>query len=127
MPSVKNLQSSVDPLVLGQSPQGKGVFKSPKSKLNELCQSLKFSSLKYQNQISENCIVVTVSITIEGQEIHCSYTSEQAVFTKKYIKQCEENAAEIAFTKLTRLYGICISSTPPQRTHEQSGKTALAG
>ena len=120
MPLVENLQSSVDPLVLGQSPQGKGGFKSPKSKLNELCQSLKFSSPIYQK--SEDDMVITVSITIEGQEVHYPYTSEQTMSTKKYIKQCEENAAEIAFTELTKLYGTCISNTPPQRTHEQSGK-----
>ena len=60
---------------------------------------MKFSSPIYK--ISENGLVVTVSITIEGQEVHYSYTSEQAMITKKHIKQCEENVAEIAFTALT--------------------------
>ena len=96
--------------------------KNPKSKLNEFCQSMKFSLPKYQ--ISENSFVVTVSITIEGRDVCYSYTSEQAMSTNKYIKQCEENAAEIAFTALTELYGTCMPKTPPQRGQsydQQSG------
>ena len=69
---------------------------------------MKFSSPIYQ--ISENGLVVTVCIMIEGQEVHYSYTSEQAMITKKHIKQCEENVAEIAFTALTKLYGTSAQS-----------------
>ena len=77
---------------------------------------MKFSSPIYQ--ISENGLVVTVSIMIEGQEVHYSYTSEQAMITKKHIKQCEENVAEIAFTALTELYG---TSTQSHSCDDQSG------
>ena len=123
---VKNLRSTGDPVVSAQSSLGKGGFKSSKSKLNELCQSMKFSLPKYQDQISVNgFVIVTVSIMIEGQDVCYSYTSEQAMSTKKYIKQCEENAAEIAFTKLTELYGTCISNMSQQCTHEQSGKNSF--
>ena len=78
---------------------------------------MKFSSPKYyQRQTPENHLVVTVSIMIEGQEVQYSYTSEQVSSTKKYIKQCEENVAEIAYTTLTELYGTSTSVMPPQRT-----------
>ena len=90
-------QSTVDPPP--PSPSRELSDKSTKSKLNEFCQSMKFSSPSYQ--ISENGLVVTVSIMIEGQEVQYSYTSEQAMITKKHIKQCKENVAEIAFTALT--------------------------
>ena len=93
-------QSTVDPVISPRPSLGREFSgKNPKSKLNELCQSMKFSSPSYQ--ISENDLVVTVSIMIEGREVQYSYTSEQAMITKKYIKQCEENVAEIAFTALT--------------------------
>ena len=109
-------QSTVGP---SHPTPGRELFaKNPKSKLNEFCQSMKFSSPIYQ--ISENGLVVTVSIMIEGQEVHYSYTSQQPMITKKHIKQCEENVAEIA---LTELYGTNI--TQPQHTQscdEQSGK-----
>ena len=55
---------------------------------------------------------------IEGQEVQYSYTSEQAMITKKHIKQCEENVAEIAFTALTELYG---TSTQSHSCDDQSG------
>ena len=117
---VKNLRSTGEHLVSAQSSLGKGDFKSPKSKLNELCQSMKFSPPKYQDQISDNGFVdVTVSIMIEGQDVCYSYTSEQAMSTKKYIKQCEENAAELAFKALTELYGTCL---PSEHTPTQLGK-----
>ena len=119
---VDNLQSAPDPVVLSQPSSVKEFLGNPKSKLNEFCQSKKFSSPKYQT--SEGGFVVTVSIIIEGQEIHYSYTSEQAMSTKKYTKQCEEMVAEIAFTALSKLYGTCISSTLPQSTancDDQSG------
>ena len=78
---------------------------------------MKFSSPKYcQSQTPENHLVVTVSIMIEGQEVQYSYTSEQVSSTKKYIKQCEENVAELAYTALTELYGTSTSVMPPQRT-----------
>ena len=76
--------------------------------------------------MSNGCLVVTVSIMIERQEVHYSYTSsdsEQVSPTKKYIKQCEECAAEIAFKALTELYGTDV--VPLQRVqsyHEPSGK-----
>jgi len=108
---------------------GKGFLKSLKSLLNEFCQSMKFSLPSYQNQRSENDFVVTtVSIRIEGQEVHYSYTSEEAVYTKKHIKQCEKSAAEIALIALTKLYGTSIPKIPPQCTQsydEQSGKQQL--
>ena len=117
-----NLQSAPDPAVLSQPSPVKEFLGNPKSKLNEFCQSKKFSSPKYQ--ISEGGFVVTVSIMIEGQEVHYSYTSKQAMSTKKYIKQCEEIVAEKAFTALNKLYGTCMSGTSPQSTascDEQSG------
>ena len=124
LPEDKNVHSSVDPpLASAQLPSGKDFSKSPKNRLQELCQSMRFSLPKY-NQTSEN--VVTVSIVIEGQEVPYSYTSQQALSTKKDIKQCEENAAAIAFKALTELYGTCASNIPPQQTtHEQSGKKQL--
>ena len=78
-----------------------------------------FSTKVYQDQISDNGFVVTVSIMIEGQEVHYSYTSEQTMSTKKYIKQCEENAAELAFKALTELYGTCV---PSEHTQTQLSK-----
>ena len=119
---VDNLQSSPDPAVLSRPSPVKEFLGNPKSKLNEFCQSKKFSSPKYQT--SEGGFVVTVSIMIEGQEVHYSYTSEQAMSTKKYIKQCEEMVAEKAFTALNKLYGTCMSGTSPQSTascDDQSG------
>ena len=114
-------QSTVDPVISPRPSLGREFSgKNPKSKLNELCQSMKLSSPIYQ--ISENGLVITVSIMIEGQKVHYSYTSEQAMLMKKHIKQCEENVAEIAFTVLTELYGI--NRAQPQRTQscdEQSG------
>ena len=119
----KNLQSTVDPIVLPQSPptQSKGDFRSPKNKLQELCQSMKFPLPNYQHQISEDgFVIVKVSIMIvERQEVQYSYTSEQAISTKKYIKQCEENVAEIAFAALTEQYGTCM---PSDHTSSQFGK-----
>ena len=89
--------------------------KNPKSKLNELCQSMKFPSPKYyQSQTSENHLVVTVSTIIKEKEVKYSYTSKQVSSTKKYIKQCEESAAEKAYTALTELYGTSTSVMPPQ-------------
>ena len=77
--------------------------------------------------MSNSFLVVTVSINIGGQEVTysytSSYTSELVRSTKKYIKQCEENVAEIAYKVLTELYGTnmmplqCIQSYP-----EPSGK-----
>ena len=127
MPSVpgdKNVRSSADlPSALAQSQPGKDISKSPKNKLQELCQSMRFSIPKY-NQTSESSIVV--SITIEGQEVCYRYTSEHTMSTRNYIKQCEENAAEKAFKALTELYGTCTSNIPAQQTtHEQSGKAAF--
>ena len=112
-------QSTVDP---PHPTPGRELFaKNPKSKLNEFCQSMKFSSPIYQ--ISENGLVITVSIMTEAQEVHYSYTSEQAMITKKHIKQCEENVAEIAFTALTELYGTNRTQPQPnQCCDEQPGK-----
>ena len=122
MQEVDNLQSTADPVVSSQPSPIKQFSRNPKSKLNEFCQSKKFSLPKYQT--SEDGFVVTVSIMIEGQEVHYSYASKQAMSTRKYTKQCEENAAEIALTALSKLYGTCISSTSPQSTascDDQSG------
>ena len=117
LPEDKNMQSSADlPLALAQSQPGKDISKSPKNKLQELCQSMRFSLPKY-NQTSESSIVV--SITIEGQEVCYHYTSEHTMSTRNYIKQCEENVAEIAFKALTKLYGTCI---PLEHTQSQLGK-----
>ena len=55
---------------------------------------------------------------IEGREVHYSYTNQQPMITKKYIKQCEESVAERAFTALTELYG---TSTLSQSCGYQSG------
>ena len=122
MQKVDNLQSTADPVISSRPSPIKENSRNPKSKLNEFCQSKKFSSPKYQT--SEDHFVVTVSIMIGGQDVCYSYTSEQAMLTKKDIKQCEEYVAEIAFTALTKLYGTCLSSTSPQRTQscdENSG------
>ena len=92
---------------------GKEFTKNPKSLLNEFCHSKKFSSPKYQYEISDNgLVVITISITIEEQEVQYCYTSEEAQSTKKYIKQCEENAAEIVFTTLNDRYRTTIPGTP---------------
>lgn len=97
--------------------------KNSKNKLQELCQSMKVPLPKYENQISVNgFVVVTVSIMVEGRENQYSYTSEQAMSTKKHIKQCEEIAAEKVLTELNR---TCVSIMPPQHakdSDEQSGK-----
>ena len=122
MQEVDNLQSTADPVVSSWPSPVKEFSRNSKSKLNEFCQSKKFSLPKYQ--ISEDGFVVTVSIMIEGQEVQYSYTSEQAMSTRKYTKQCEEMVAEKAFTALSKLYGTYISSTLPQSTascDEQSG------
>ena len=78
--------------------------------------------------MSNGFLVVTVSINIGGQEVTYSYTSsytdEQVRSTKKYIKQCEENTAEIAYKALTELYGTDVM--PLQRIQsypEPSGKS----
>ena len=118
------VNSSISPR---PSPPVNELSKNPKNQLQELCQSLKFPLPKYQNQMSENGIVVTVSITIEGHDVCYPYmTSEQAAIpTKKHIKHCEEKAAEIAFKALSELYGTCTSTMPPhqiQSSDEQSGK-----
>ena len=102
------------------------IFKSPKSKLNEWCQSMKFLSPKYyQSQTSDNYLVVTVSIMIEGQKVQYSYTSEQMNSTKKFIKECEENAAEIAYSALTELYETSASVVPPQHTQSYDEQTGI--
>ena len=85
---------------------------------------MRFPLPHYQSQISNGFLVVTVSIMIEGQEVHYSYTSEQVSSAKKYIKECEENAAEIAYRALTELYGTSASVMSPQCTQrydEQPG------
>ena len=113
---------------VAQQPLDKGhCRKSPKSKLNEFCQSMKFPLPNYQSQTSNGFLTVTVSIRIEGQEVCYSYTSsyasEQVSSTKKNIKQCEEYAAEKAYKALTELYGADVM--PLQRAqsyHESSGK-----
>jgi len=108
-------------------PPCKEFFKNPKSLLNEFCQSMKFSLPSYQNQRSEDGVVVTtVSIRIEGQEVHYSYTSEEAGYTKKHIKQCEESVAKVALISLTKLYGTSIPKISPQLIDdEQPGKQQL--
>jgi len=120
-------QPPVDSSFLPRPPLGKEFFKNPKSLLNEFCQSMKFSSPSYQNQRSENGVVVTtVFIRIEGQEVHYSYTSEEAVYTKKHIKQCEESVAEIALIALTKLYGTSIPKVSYTQSYtEQPGKQQI--
>ena len=117
------LKFLVDPVISARPSPGNDLSKNSKNKLQELCQSMKSPFPKYQKQISENgFVVVTVSIMIEGREIHCSYTSEQALSTKKHIKQYEEIAAEKALTELNR---IRVPILPPQNTKssdEPSGK-----
>ena len=123
------LQFLVSPSISARPSSGNELSKNPKNKLQELCQSLKLPLPKYQNQISENgFVVVTVSLMIEGKEIPYSYTSEQAMSTKKYIKQYEENAAEIALKNLTEL-NLSGTCTPTQRIKscdEQSGKATIS-
>ena len=114
-----NLQSTPDPAVLSRPSPVKEFLGNPKSKLIEFCQSKKFSLPKYQT--SEDGFVVTVSIMIEGQEVHYSYTSEQAMSTKKYTKQCEEIVAEIAFTALNNQNGTTVSGAPIQNYDLPSG------
>ena len=117
---------------IAQQPTDKGYcYKSPKCKLNELCQSMKFPSPLYQSQMSNGFLVVTVSINIEGQEVTysyaSSYASEQVSSTKKNIKQCEEYAAEKAYKALFELYGTDVM--PLQRVqshHEPPGKNMAA-
>ena len=58
---------------------------------------------------------------IEGQEVHYSYASEQAMSTRKYTKQCEENAAEIALTALSNRYGTTVTGTSIQSYDIPSG------
>ena len=58
---------------------------------------------------------------IEGQEVHYSYTSEQAMSTRKYTKQCEEIVAEIAFTALNNQNGTTVSGVPIQNYDIPSG------
>ena len=66
---------------------------------------------------------------IEEQDICYTCTSKQAMPAKKHIiKQCEENAAEIAFKALSELYGTCTSTMSSQQiksSDEQSGKAAI--
>ena len=100
---------------------GKEFLKNSKSLLNKFCQSRKFSLPKYQLQISEDGFVVTVSIMIAGQEVHYSYTSEQAMSTRKYTKQCEEIVAEKAFTALNNQNGTTVSGVPIQTYDIPSG------
>ena len=117
------LKFYVDTSISARPAPGKEFSKNPKSLLNEFCHSKKFSSPKYQHQISENgLVVITISIMVDGQEVHYSYTSEEAQSTKKYIKQCEENAAEIVFTTLNGRYGSTIAGTP-MKSDKLSGET----
>ena len=123
----KFLPELQDSQCVTQPPLDKGhYYKSPKCKLNELCQSMKFPSPNYQSQMSNGFLVVTVSIRIEGQEVCYSYTSEQVSSTKKNVKPCEENAAEIAYKALSELYETNV--VPLQRVqsyHEPPGKNIM--
>ena len=117
------LKFYVDTSISALPAPGKKFSKNPKSLLNEFCHSKKFSLPKYQHQISENgLVVVTISIMIDGQEVHYSYTSEEAQSTMKCVKQCEENAAEMVFTTLSDRYGSTIAGTPIQSSDRPSGK-----
>ncbi|XP_065885155.1 uncharacterized protein [Dysidea avara] len=82
-------------------------FISPKSLLNEFCQSKKFSLPKYSSNLECGIITTTVCIRIEGKVIQYSYQYSKIVLTltKKLRKECEECAAEIAYSALTKLYG----------------------
>ena len=113
------LKLYVDSSISARLQPGKEFLKNSKSLLNEFCQSKKFSLPKYQ--ISEDGFVVTVSIMIEGQEVHYSYASKQAMSTRKYTKQCEENAAEIALTALSNWYGTTVTGTSIQNYDIPSG------
>ena len=113
------LKLYIDSSISARPPPGKELSKNPKSLLNEFCQSNKFSLPMYQT--SEDGFVVTVSIMIEGQEVHYSYTSEQAMSTKKYTKQCEEIVAEKAFTALNNQNGTTVSGVPIQTYDIPSG------
>ena len=81
-------------------------FISPKSLLNEFCQSKKFSLPKYSSNLECGIITTTVCIRIEGKIIQYSYQYSEIVLTltKKLRKECEECAAEIAYSALTKLY-----------------------
>ena len=84
---------------------------------------MKFPLPGYQSQISNGCLVVTVSIIIEGQEVQYSYASEQVSSAKKHIKQCEENAAAIAYRALSELHGTSTSVMSLQRTQHYDEKS----
>ena len=115
------LRFLVNPSISARLSPGNDLSKNSKNKLQELCQSMKVPLPKYENQISENgFVVVTVSITIKGREICSTYTSEQALSTKKHIKQCEEIAAEKALTELNRTCAPIMSPQHTKSSDEQS-------
>ena len=82
------------------------IFKSPKSLLNEFCQSMKFSLPTYTSSSEGGSSVTTVSIVIEGNIVQHSHQSSETVLTKKLRKECEECAAQKAYSALTELYKV---------------------
>ena len=99
-------------------------FKSPKSLLNEFCQSMKFSVPTYSSNSDSGSTVTTVSIVIEGSMVKHSHQSSEVVSTKKLRKECEECVAEKAYLALTELYGVSHSRPELQKSQscQQPGK-----
>jgi len=102
-------------------------FKSPKSLLNEFCQSMKFSIPTYTSSSEDGFTVTTACIVIEGNVIKHSYQSSEVVLTKKLRKEHEENAAQKAYLALTELYGVNPSRPELQKSQscQKSGKECL--
>ena len=99
-------------------------FKSPKSLLNEFCQSMKFSVPTYSSNSDSGSTVTTVSIVIEGSMVKHSHESSEVVSTNKLRKECEERVAEKAYSALAELYGVSHSRPKLQKSqsNQQFGK-----
>ncbi|XP_065884484.1 uncharacterized protein [Dysidea avara] len=91
-------------------------FKSPKSLLNEFCQSKKFSSPTYTTSSENGSTVTTACVVIEGNAVRYSHQSSEVVLTKKLRKECEECAAEKAYLALTELYRTDLSRPELQKS-----------
>jgi len=104
-----------------------GVDKSPKSVLNEFCQSMKFSLPTYTSSSEDGFIVTTAYIVIKGNTVKYSYQSSEVVLTKKLQKEHEGYAAQKAYLALTELYGVNPSRPELQKSQscQKSGGNYL--
>jgi len=67
---------------------------------------MKFSSPTYACSSEGGSTVTTVSIVIEGKVVQHSHQSSEPTLTKKLRKECEERAAQKAYSALTEVYEV---------------------